>query len=340
MAVHPPSSTVTSQTANSAHADRPGSLRVHQFHGLRPGPRLIVLGAVHGNEVAGPLAIGQALAELDAGRWRIERGVVTFVPVTNPLAHALGQRTGDRNLNRNLRPTAVPQDFEDRIANVLCPLLDAHEVLLDLHSFNSPGEAFTLFGPEDNTGDLEPFAHATDEARLARHLGPRRIVEGWLRSYEAGVARRRARARGAGQSLDTDANYGVGTTEYMRSRGGWGVTLECGQHADPKAPDVGLQAIRQTLALLGMVAWAPDAPANDHEVLRLEEVTDRLHPEDRFVKEWTSFDAVKAGEVIGLRHDGTPVTAPADGRIVFPNVRAEPGHEWFYFAQPSPRRLV
>jgi predicted deacylase len=45
---------------------------------------------------------------------------------------------GDRNLNRNLRPTAVPQDFEDRIANVLCPLLDAHDVLLDLHSFQGP----------------------------------------------------------------------------------------------------------------------------------------------------------------------------------------------------------
>jgi hypothetical protein len=49
---------------------------------------------------------------------------------------------------------------------------------------------------------------------------------------------------------------------------------------------------------------------------------------------------LKAGDVIGLRHDGTPVTAPADGRIVFPNVRAEPGHEWFYFARPSSRRLA
>jgi len=330
---------MSDQPTHPAPAERPCSLRVHQFHGLRPGIRLIVLGAVHGNEVAGPLAIDRALAELDAGRWRIERGLVTFVPVTNPLAHALGQRTGDRNLNRNLRPTAVPQDFEDRIGNVLCPLLDTHDVLLDLHSFNGPGEAFTLFGPEDNTGDLEPFAHAADEARLARHLGPRRIVEGWLRSYEAGVARRRARARSAGQSLDTDANYGVGTTEYMRSRGGWGVTLECGQHADPKAPDVGLQAIRQTLALLGLVARAPDPPATDHEVLRLEEAIDRLHPEDRFAREWTSFDALKAGEPIGMRHDGTVVAAPADGRIVFPNARAEPGHEWFYFARLSARSL-
>jgi hypothetical protein len=32
--------------------------------------------------------------------------------------------------------------------------------------------------------------------------------------------------------------YGVGTTEYMRSAGGYALTLECGHHADPAAPDV------------------------------------------------------------------------------------------------------
>ncbi len=313
--------------------------RVHQFHGLAPGPRLLVLGAVHGNEVAGPLAIGRLLAELDSGSLRLQRGQLTLVPLTNPLAHALGRRAGDRNLNRNLRPTAVPQDFEDRIGNLLCPLLAAHEVLLDLHSFQSGGEAFVMLGPEDNRGELEPFAHAADEARLALHLGPRRIVDGWLSVYEAGVAKRRARAAGAAATLDTDANYGVGTTEYMRSRGGWGVTLECGQHADPQAPEVGHRAICQTLALLGMADLPLQPPPAQHEVLRLMEVTDRLHAEDRFVREWVSFDPVRAGEPVAVRHDGHILAAPADGRIVFPNVRAEPGHEWYYFAQPSPRRL-
>ena len=314
--------------------------RVHQFYGLRPGPRLLVLGAVHGNEVAGTLGIQRIVAELDAGALRIARGCVTFVPVTNPLAHELGRRIGDRNLNRNLRPTAVPQDFEDRIGNLLCPLLDAHDGLLDLHSFQSAGEAFVMIGPEDNTGALEPFVQAADEARLALHLGVRRIVDGWLSVYEAGVARRRARAQRIGSMLDADPNYGVGTTETMRALGGWAMTLECGQHDDPKAPEVAYQAIRQTLALLQLAAL-PLAPARtDHEVLRLMEVTDRLHVDDRFVREWASFDPVRAGEPIGVRHDGHIVAAPADGRIVFPNHRAEPGHEWFYFAQASGRRLV
>jgi uncharacterized protein len=317
----------------------PHHLRVHQFHGLRPGPRLLVLGAVHGNELAGTRGIERVLAELDQGTLRITHGCVTFVPITNPLAHQLGRRAGDRNLNRNLRPTAVPQDFEDRIANLLCPLLDSHEVLLDLHSFQGQGEAFVMIGPPDNRGDLEPVVHAAAEVRLAQHLGVRRIVDGWLSVYEAGVARRRARAQRIGTALDTDPAYGVGTTEYMRSRGGYAVTLECGQHADPKAPDVAFTAIHQTLALLQMTELPLLPAVDDPEVLSLVEVTDRLHADDRFTREWASFDAVKAGETIALRHDGQTLTAPADGRIVFPNAKAEPGHEWFYFAQPGRRVL-
>jgi predicted deacylase len=318
----------------------PHALRVHQFHALRPGPSLIVLGRVHGNEVAGSLAIGRLIDDLDNGRLNLTRGRLTLVPVTNPLAAALDTRSGERNLNRNLRPTAVPQDFEDRIANVLCPLLAQHDGLIDLHSFNSAGEAFALIGPEDNAGELEPFAHAAQEVRLARHLGPGRIVEGWMAAYAEGVRKRRARSAARGVTLDTDPNYGVGTTEFMRSAGGWAVTLECGQHADPQAPKVGWRAVRQALALFDMADCELSPPREDQELIRLVEVTDRLHPDDQFIREWKSFDAVTAGEPIGRRHDGALVVAPADGRIVFPNVKAEPGFEWFYFAQPSTRRLA
>ena len=140
--------------------------RVHQFQGLRPGPRLLVLGAVHGNEVAGTQGIQRMVAELDAGALRINRGCVTFVPVTNPLAHELGRRMGDRNLNRNLRPTAVPQDFEDRIGNLLCPLLDSHDALLDLHSFQGAGEAFVMIG--EIGGDAEERAAEYIKAHVTK----------------------------------------------------------------------------------------------------------------------------------------------------------------------------
>lgn len=317
----------------------PTTLRVHQYAGLQPGPRLIILGAVHGNEVCGTRAIERLIAEIDSAALRIERGTLTLVPITNPLAYQRQQRQGDRNLNRNLRPNAEPQDFEDHIANALCPLLDAHEVLLDLHSFHTGGQPFVMLGPRDNAGALEPFAHAAEEARLAAHLGVNRVVEGWLDTYALGVARRRERHPDANPLL-LDPAYGVGTTEYMRSRGGYGVTLECGQHEEANAPAVAYHAIRQTLALLGLVEAAPAAPPQDFEVLRLEDVIDLENPGDTFVREWRSFDPLKAGELIGHRHDGSAVRAEQDGFIVFPNPRALPGNEWFYFARRSARRLV
>lgn len=308
------------------------------FKSTTPGPRLIVTGAVHGNETCGTVAIRRVLQDIEQGRLALIAGEVTFVPVTNPLAYEHRQRQGDRNLNRKLAPTGEIHEFEDHVANWLCPLLERHEVLLDLHSFHTAGEPFAMVGPENNSGALEPFAHADQEEALAVRLGVRRIVDGWLGTYAAGVERRRAQLAAAGQPLhELDADYGVGTTEYMRRVGGWGFTLECGQHADPRAPEVAYRAIVNTLAHLRLIDAPPPAPATAVEALHLFEVVDKAHDDDRFVREWASFDAVRAGEVVGTRHDGTPVEAATDGRIVFPNPAALAGQEWFYLACPSPR---
>ena len=324
----------------SASPPRPTHLATHSFHGLSPGPKLLVLGAVHGNVVCGAKAITQLLQDFNNGQFAIERGTVTFVPVTNPLAYQRQQRIGDRNLNRNRAPSAIPQDFEDRIANVLCPLLDSHDVLLDLHSFHTGGAPFVMIGPQNNSGTLEPFRHAEAEMRLALCTGAPRIVEGWLDTYARGVSRRAAAPATGGtaraQTLVTNPNYGVGSTEYMRSRGGYGVTLECGQHDDPQGVQVACHAILQTLALLNMVSRPLETSAAEREILRLVDVTDREHADDLFAREWRSFDAVKAGELIGTRHSGAEVKAPHDGFVVFPNPRAEPGQEWFYMAKRRP----
>jgi predicted deacylase len=293
---------------------------------------------VHGNETCGTRAIERLIGDIDAGALTLSRGRLTLVPVTNPLAYAEQRRAGDRNLNRKLGPVDTPREYEDHVANWLCPLLGEHEVLLDLHSFKSPGVPFAFIGPRDNAGPLEPFAHAAREEALARRLGVGRVVDGWLETYAAGVARRQALAASLPDAqLDLDPRYGIGTTEYMRSVGGWGVTLECGRHDDPAAPEVGYRAILNTLAHLGLIDAPDPAPASDVETLHLCDVVDRWHAGDSLAKPWSSFDRVSPGERIGTRHDGTPVLASVDGHIVFPNPEAAIGHEWFYLAEGSQR---
>ena len=304
----------------------------------QPGTRLVVLGAVHGDETCGTRAIERVVAELDAGTLALVKGRVTFVPVTNPLAYAEKRRAGDRNLNRKLQPTTTPREYEDHVANWLCPLLAEHEVLLDLHSFRAPGVPFVFVGPRDNAGPIEPFARAACEEALALRLGVDRVVDGWLSTYAAGIARRRELAAAFPDAvLDLDPAYGIGTTEYMRSVGGAAVTLESGQHEDPLALDVGHTAIVNTLAHLGLIDAADPPPAQGIEALSLCEVVDRTSDGDVFVKAWRSFDSVGAGERIGTRGDGTAVVAPFDGVVVFPNADAQVGQEWFYLARDSTR---
>ena len=304
------------------------TIEVYQYRSLNPGPRLLILGAVHGNETCGVKAIRALVDAFGRGERQLCRGVLTLVPVANPVAYARGQREGDRNLNRDFRPSVSPEAAEDRIANHLAPLLASHDALVDLHSFSAPGEAFVFFGPEDNDEELEPFRRAREEAALALAMGPRRLVCGWLAAYSRGVRRR---ANGS-------VAYGIGTTEYMRAQGGYAVTVECGQHADPAAPAVAARAIEGALSLLGLVDQpAPPAATAELERIELVDVIDRLDPGDRFERSWRSFDALAAGDVIARRADGEALRAPEAGYVVFPNPNTPPGREWFYFARRGHR---
>ncbi|MEQ1518856.1 MAG: succinylglutamate desuccinylase/aspartoacylase family protein, partial [Usitatibacteraceae bacterium] len=315
--------TPTSDASASTH-----HFKSLNFTGLNPGPKIIITGAVHGNETCGTQAITRVLDDIEQRRLRIVAGSVTFVPITNPLAYARRDRVGDRNLNRNLYPVDSPADFEDHVANWLCPLLASHEALLDLHSTRAQNPAFAMLGPENNSGALQPFKHYEKERALAKRLGVHRFVDGWLSTYAKGVERR-VKSLGVGgdrsNQLTTDPRYGVGTTEYMRSVGGYAITLECGAHDDPSSPEVGYRAILNTLAFLGISDSAPPAPVEKYEALRMMEVHDKNHVGDTFSRAWASFDPLKKGDVIGTRHDGTQLLAEDDGCILFPDAKAEPG---------------
>jgi hypothetical protein len=124
----------------------------------------------------------------------------------------------------------------------------------------------------------------------------------------------------------------------MRSTGGYALTLECGQHNDPAAPDVAYRAIMNTLAFLKVIdAPAPEPVAADQmEALSMVVVHDKMDKGDSFVRKWSSFDPVTKGQQIGVRADGTPVTSELDGRILFPDVNAGANQEWYYLTRANP----
>ncbi len=316
--------------AARAQADGATPMESVSFSGLHPGPRLLVTGAVHGNEICGPQAITRDIADCRAGKIAIRRGQVTFVPIVNMKAYRANTREGDRNLNRNLRERANPSDNEDLVGNVLCKLLRAHDVLLDIHSFRSQGEAFVFVGPEDNSGEIEPFRLCKQESELALRLGPKTIMHGWLPAYtSASLERRRLGGQG-------DPAEGIGTTEFIRSVGGYGVTLECGQHSDPRAADIAYGAIVNALGHLALTD-ARSSPAKLEKTIEIVDAVLCHAAGDRLAREFVTGDAVTSGETIAVRADGSKLTAPSDGFVIFPDRNPRATDVICYFGVPSKR---
>jgi N-alpha-acetyl-L-2,4-diaminobutyrate deacetylase len=305
-----------------------------RFHGLQAGPKLLVLGAVHGNETCGPDAIARIVDDCRTGRLLIRRGEVTFVPVTNAKAYRQKTREGDRNLNRDMYERPQPVDNEDRIGRRLCALLREHEVLLDVHSFRGEGEPFVFFGPENNTGSLEPFRHDAAELALAACLGVPVAIHGWLDNYVKLIAAR--------ERLDLPrlaVTEGYGTTEFMRFAGGYGVTLECGRHDDPASVEIGYAAIRNTLAHLGLID-APQPPSALDTIIQMTDVVICEAEGDVVEGGWKTGDQVPTGAVMARRAEGNVITASCDGFIIFPSTTAKPGEPICHFGVKSARQAA
>jgi predicted deacylase len=318
-------------------------MEICRFSGSKPGPHLLVLGAVHGNETCGPIAIRQILDALSREEIRIISGRVTFIPVANPDAFTLRQRAAVRDLNRNFGPVAKPAPGADFFVNTLCETMRDCDVLLDIHSFKAQGSPFLYVGPERPTA-LEPFDLSAEELNFAKALGVQRMVFGWLAAYDRFVTEQEALIKrlGPGKVEQADIarhNFGIGTTEYFRSLGRrYGVTAECGNHLDETAIATAREAILSAMAFLGLTEdTGRNVSCGFAESYRFERIFVREDMEDRLARPFSSFDQVRAGETIGLRKNGTPVVAPADGAVIFSYADTPVGTEWIYFASESQR---
>jgi hypothetical protein len=277
----------------------------------RPGTKFLVIGAIHGNEKCGTTAIRNVMADIDSGQLKINRGRVTFVPIGNPRAYELDQRQVERNLNRYMVPMDKPDCYEARLGNIICPMLEACDVHMAIHSYTVGGDPFIFVAPND-----------LREQQFASALGPRTLLTGWAEAYAA--TGRKAKAE--------DDEEGTGTIEYARRYGAIAVNIECGQHKDPEAPAVAERAIRNALAYLGITDHAPDVVSNPDDQ-RVVTVTHVYYRDDdgKFPRSWKHLEPVKAGEAMAITEKGEPIKAPGDGFIIMPKDGCPIGEEWFYF---------
>ena len=278
---------------------------VFHFKGKKAGAHLLVLGAVHGNETAGPKAIQRLIPDLQAGRVVLTQGELTLIPVCNLKAYQQDVRQIDENLNRVMKWHDQPTTYEQTLANDLVPYLQECDVLLDLHSSHCPGDI--------------PFAFCDyptpDNQKLVQALPVEYVLQGWPTIY---------------RNNPTIQDF---STEWLAHEYGKSAsTLECGYHKAPEAAEVAYQAILGVLSAFGSIEGEVHKHPQQHILMQnyvIKEAPGRL------AKPYKHLDPVTKGQPLAIYEDGRILTAPEDGYILLPNPAGEIGAEWYYFGVPA-----
>ena len=275
---------------------------VHVFDAAQPGPTVLVQALTHGNEICGAIALDWLLRE----QLRPQRGrlVLAFANVeayhrfdpANPDA----SRCVDEDLNRvwgDDQLFGARDSIELRRARELRPIVDAADLVLDIHSMSEACPPLMVCGT------------AEKNAAYARELG----VPGDL-------------------LIDTGHPAGLRLVE----RGGLGdpaspkraLLIECGQHWERAAADVAIDTLVRFLALTGVAdaAWAAARtrlqPPPQQRLVRVTEAVVARSADFHFLVPMRGMSVVaKAGTPIARDGDQTWL-APFDNTVlVMPGIK-------------------
>lgn len=285
--------------------------RLVEYGADTPGPTLVAVGGIHGNEPSGVEAIERVKARLEHARPAF-RG--RFVGLAGNLP-ALAQRVRfiDEDLNRIFSPERVaalgtdPADEDARspsserrqqreLLHHLDELFDeavGGVVFLDLHTSSAPGEPFVCIG------DTLPNRRLALQLPVPAILGLEEQVDGAL-------------------------------LEHVNNQGHITIGVEAGQHDAASSIDH-----HEAVLLLALVASGcldeRDLPDADALRTRLRAAADRLPPVlevryrhpvapgDGFVMRpgYENFEPVHEGDLLGQDREGE-IRAPESGRILLP----------------------
>jgi succinylglutamate desuccinylase len=296
-----------------------------RLDGARPGPTLVLVGGLHGNEPAGVVATQRIFAALEAGGG-IDRGRLVGL-AGNLEALSRNQRYLDYDLNRCWNPRHVcrlrqgegdsPRPAEDEELRAIDRELErlraeaeGQVYLLDFHTTSAPKLPF-----------------ATLEDRLQN----RQLV------FELPVP----------VVLGLEEELADTLTSYASSRGVITAGFESGQHSDPQSVTRAEAAIWITLGACGLVDRERAEVTEARRFLVAEMTTEAgsvpaivevgyrhaITPDDWFRMDpgWTNFQPVRKRQVVAMDRNG-PVAAPRAGRMLMPLYQKQ-GAEGFFIVK-------
>ena len=285
-----------------------------------PGPTVVVIGGVHGNEPAGVVALERVLKTLERTRPLVAGKLVGVLG--NRAALAAGRRFNTRDLNRDWTEAGcaelkgathlVDEDAEQRaLLDVFEPLIDQADrpvVFIDLHSSSGRGAPFCCMADVLRN---RPIALSLP---LPLVLGLEEVIDGSMLGY-------------------------------LCDRGHVGIAFEGGQHDDPETIDRLESIVWLSLVASGLLDRSQVPDIEDHrarlraattDLPRVLEIRHRhvIGPGEDFRMEpgFTNFGPVRRGDL--LAHDDRgELRASEHGLIMLPRYQGE-GDDGYFLARP------
>lgn len=285
---------------------------VWSFAAAESGPHIGITSLVHGNEIAGAVA----LIRLLRGPLAPARGRLTLI-FANLDAYArfdpgnpTASRFVDEDLNRVWDDALLDSSRDSREltrARALRPLIDSFDTLLDLHSMLWPGDPLILCGP------------TARGLRLAARLGnPPLIV---------------ADHGHAGGRRLIDYRPFVDPAGHHKA-----VLVEAGQHWQPQTVD------RMTSVIAALFVADADAESIQIRSPRHAQVTHVITASTNlfsFTQAYRGGEIVAKSDTLIAVDDGTEIRTPYDNcMLIMPSLRPTRGHTAVRLARIMPQRKI
>jgi len=316
---------VAPQTGARPRAERPPRILGH-LRGDSPGPTLIVVGSLHGNEPAGVEGLRRALAHLPSGRGL--RGEVLGLS-GNLAALAADQRYLEQDLNRIWFAERVERVRRggDRLSAEEAEMaeLDA-EIDRAVDAASAAEQAVFLLDLHTPSGAGPSFC----------------VLEDTLPN------RRFALQLQAPLVLGLEEELGGTLTHWLANRGVVTVGFEAGQHEDPAAPERAEAAVWLALEATGVLpagsrpevaAARRRLAAESRNLPQVVEVRYRhgITPEDHFrmAPGFVTFERLDEGQAVAVDREGE-VRTPQPGLLLMPLYQSQ-GDDGFFIVRPVAR---
>jgi len=280
---------------------------VYRFEGATPGTNLVILGAIHGDEICGTIAIKKVISEIKSGDLVIESGSVTLIPISNPQAYIEKKRFITDNLNRFFKKWDKADSYEKQLANFLTDYVEQADYMLDIHSTTAEGEPNIFV--DFNTPENKAFAQV---------LPAQYAIFDWPQLY-----------KDQGEEISS-----FDTTTHADNVGTHGVLLECGQHNDPESAERAYKAILNTLSYLKITADKHEKQSKLIEIF-MKDLFIKRDINDKLSREWQHLDTIKKGELLATSVELGDIIASYDGYMILPKMNHPVGTEWFYLGKTN-----